>query len=175
MTIPPEWPRECRFHYKYFGELENNTTYLPIIIVPYGYSCTGRTPGNRPNVQPLTEWWRPIVKFCEFDVKPSRPVIALMSNNLEWEPELDFVMSWRGKSMRTILHLMSSSSLLISVETGILHLASATKTPTIFLSSATPATFAAPDTRCKIIRAPYADMFDQDEVITAAKELLNAC
>jgi hypothetical protein len=145
-----------------------------VVIVPNAYSCTSRdsTTGqpsslHRPNCQPPIAWWEPVL-----DSLRDHKVFTLSSNS-SWDwvrfPEIENV---ECPTLLYLLKALKSAKLLISVETGTLHLASATKTPTVFLSSATPTVFAKPDTACRVVRSWYADEFRISETIKAIEDLL---
>lgn len=171
-----------RVHYRNYAieeisreSLKDHACYDSIIIVQNGYSCASRdsTTGQlkqhtRPNVQPPQEWWLPVLESISKD----RKIFSLSANSLWDFIKFDNIPNINNDSLFEVLRVLKAASLVMSVETGILHLLSATKTKTCFLSCATPSVFAKPDTRCEVVRAWFADELRTGDVIKAIYKLL---
>lgn len=173
--------RKYRNHYKSYyidkisrDDLKSHKYYDYIGLVPNGYSCVSRdsttgeiNTGRRPNVQPSRDWWKVILDILD------GPKVSLSSSKGSWDciqfPGIEVA---KTESMIDLLTTLKACRLLISVETGTLHLTSATKTPTVFLCSATPPFFSKPDTRVSVIRAEYADMFSKGDCVNSCFVLL---
>jgi hypothetical protein len=165
-----------RVHYRnyYYESLIKKNVDISVfdgatLVVPYSHSCrsrdgsTGRLmPGSSPNAQPPQSWWKEVIAGLP------GPVVALVGAESAWNPPFPFCEEARDLSMHQIFTALLLCRSMVSVETGILHLTSATKTPTVFLSSATPVTFARPDTDCVVVRGETALHFSARDVIRAA-------
>lgn len=154
-----------RVHYERY-RMRPVTRVNRIILSPFCLSC-GRFSGHEPNVTPPWSFWEPVIKAAPY------PVFAIghpVTPMIEWCTNIkttDDALHW-------LYDFINESRLLISVETGLLHLVSAMKIPTVFLSTATPIVFAKPDTRCEVVRSEVGPKgFAPDAVIEAMRKLLS--
>lgn len=147
-----------RLHYEIFGEpfQETPERLERILIVPYARSCSGHA-GKKPNIQPSPEWWLPILERLPL------PAYTMGTSD---DATLPFTQPLKDLGFRQMVWEMRRSRLLISIETGPLHLASTAKVPTIFLSSATAIPVSKPNTDCQVIRHATPE-WDQEKVIAA--------
>ncbi|WP_422927495.1 hypothetical protein [Singulisphaera sp. PoT] len=151
-----------RLHYEIHGgpfqESPEPLRLRRILIAPYARSCH-RHEGSAPNLEPDPGWWDPILRCLPL------PAFTLGE---EHDATLPNTQPMKGLPLRDVVWEMRRSSLLISVETGILHLAGAARIPSVFLSSATPENVSRPTSDCQVIRAP-SPSWDADEVIEAVE------
>lgn len=143
-----------------------------VLIAHNSHSCRSRDkdtgllrPGVAPDQQPPLGWWSDVLPHLP-------PAVGLRGTKDPWDLPLPGAEDVRGLSILGLLLAMRSARLLISVETGVLHLAAAAGVPTVYLSSCTHPTLCGPPGRCRVVRADRADRFDPSEVVSAARELL---
>lgn len=153
-----------RLHYRLFGLPKPSRNLKYVCLCPNARSCVNSIdPSKPPNIKATPEWWVPILEFIlektDHDVYTIGPDDGM---------KLDGATNYCGKDFRAVAEFMNDSSLIISVETGLLHLAGGIPDgpPIIFLSSATPIEFCAP-IGSMVARAttPGATDFPQEQVI----------
>lgn len=159
-----------RFHYKAFflkdkEQKEQKTN--KIFIAPYARSCRSHQ-GLPANIEATTDWWEPIIDHLN---KSNWRVYTLGDDQ---DPTLPGTEPFKGHSLRSVVEELAQASLLLTVQTSIVCMASAAKVKTVFLSSATatPVWFASPDTRSEIVRASSPSLWDQNETINKINVLL---
>ncbi len=166
-----------RLHYRNFFSESVARFKDAILIVPFAHSCTSRDsttgalkPGARANLQPPMEWWEPIQRWTS---TTPWDTFILCGNDTgwDWDHEWTGACVVRGLSFDETVVAMTFAKLLISVNTGLLHIASGTKTPTVYVCSGTPPNFSCPDTRVAIVTGETADQIDAQAVVAAAKRL----
>lgn len=147
-----------------------------IAICPNARSCMSSVYlGSLPNIKATVEWWEPVVDFIgSYGIK----VVNIGSPD---GMKIKGTDHWTGSDFRDVVRRLAGSRFVISVETGLLHLAGGIDgLPIVFLSSATPSDaddptsyFAAPR-NARIVRSKVwkRATFDRDEVIGHIKELL---
>ncbi len=172
-----------RVHYKNYEmdkfpkeSLKDHPCYNQVVIVPNGYSCTGRDsttgqpkPGARPNIQLPHHMWMEVL-----DAVPKDRKIFSISQDNPWDYlKFDCAKIMDTTSFMEILKILQAAALIISVETGILHMCSSVKTNVIFLNAATPSFFSTPNCPCKNVRGWYADEIRTSEVIKEMNMILD--
>ncbi len=171
-----------RVHYKNYEidkfsheSLSDHPCYNAIVIVPNGYSCTSRDsttgqpkPNSRPNIQMPKEKWIELFKFFPKDRK-----VFSIAKDTAWDwLKFDDVPNLDTNSFIEILKILKAAALIISVETGILHMISAVNRPSIFLNAGTIPTFSKPAGPCKSVIAYKADEFRITDIVRSMDELL---
>jgi hypothetical protein len=155
-----------------------------VLIAPYGRSCLSRSQvtgdvvsSRRPNLQPPYDWWPPVLEALGKLGTHSGLYVNGVDHRLD--PALPGGLAGRvGPDLDHLLVALRVCKLLVTVETGILHLAHTCRTPTLFLSAGTLPFFSAPPDARVVFAKPepdgvrYADRFDPDEVIQAASSFL---
>lgn len=168
-----------RLHYKSFFMESVERFTDSVIIVPYGYSCcsrdgtTGALTGRRPNIQPPLSIWDDIIK----SIPTNYPIFVMCGTDTNWNWPHDFgprVTVVRGLPIDETTVALRLCKCLISVDTGILHMTSGTKTPTVFLSCAMPPSYSSPRTTLELVRprGSYADEFSVKDINAAIKRIL---
>jgi hypothetical protein len=176
-------PAKDRLHFKLF---EDNGVASWIgfnsgnaCICPNARSCMSSVyPGAHPNIKPPAEWWKPIVDFLH---RYRGDAFEILNVGAPDGMNIAETRHWTGGDYRAVANRMAASRLVISVETGLLHLAGGISgLPIIFLSSATPGTeddpssyFASP-LGATVVRSKVwkKAIFDPTEVIAQIKDLL---
>ena len=128
-----------------------------ILIAPFGRTCSVHTTGI-PNKTIHIEWWERLVEEI-----PNQ-VISLGSVE---DPRIRNTINLRGIDLRTVAELMYDCRCLISIETGLLHLAAACCERVIYLNSATPSWFCAPihPTNCTVMSNPSRPFWEHTRVM----------
>ncbi len=131
-----QWPR---LHYRVFGVNVNDLSKRRdpyICVCPNSKSCESNF-GRPANIKPPVSWWEEIVRSIDF------PCFTLGATS---DAVIPGTTPFHGRPFREVVQFMAGSVLVISVETGLLHLAGGIPggPPVLFLSSATPSWFSAP-------------------------------
>jgi hypothetical protein len=158
-----------RVHFRSFAPPTPDARFRGRVLIAHNsHSCASRDrrtglliPGAVPSTQPPLEWWSPIVAAC-----PSPP-LALAGSKDGWDLDLPGIETVRGLSVSGLLAALRSASLLISVDTGVLHLATTCGVPVVYLRSARPAGHVDPGGRTEVVYAERADRFDHDATVAA--------
>lgn len=141
-----------------------------VFLAPFAASCLGLQ-GQRPNIMAPLDWWEPIIAVT------SSLGHIVYSLGGPGDLPVPGTVPIRSLDFRQVVLLLATCKLLLSVETGILHFASAARCPTIFFSSATPITFASPvvdPSPLEIVRADYPENWSQADAIAKIKRFLGA-
>jgi Glycosyltransferase family 9 (heptosyltransferase) len=176
-----------RCHYQSFSMLPVARNRTTIALTPHSHCDQSRLGLGPANVEAPLSWWKPIVSKIKniYKIDKNFPeckqyvnAATVCGENDECIPGSDRYSSLRFKNYRSgkfddVLRFLSHVPLLVTVETGILHLASAAKVPTLFLSSATPPSFCRPDTRHEIVRADFPGEWSYEEIFAKMDRLLS--
>ena len=126
--------------------LEEKTKENIAIIAPFSASCTRHEGNGRPANKTIDDWkWEHIIRYLR---RHDYNVQCLCGPKDLFSPEVKFpITSYRtGKSLNKLLGFIQNASLVVSVDNGIGHLASACNISTIILwpEKTVPAEFIAP-------------------------------
>ncbi len=135
-----------------------------VVIVPFAASCASLQ-GEMANIMPPLHFWRDIVQAF--------PEVACLASP-EW-PDIPGAVNLRDLTLVEALSVLAYAKVVITVETGLLHLASSVTDRVIYLSCATPVSLCTPPDaigKWTIFHASRTDMFPVHLVIDAAKEYL---
>lgn len=123
--ISPQLPSFAQFHSHGIPD---------VLIAPFARSCHSHKGGPR-NLTADEAFWPAVIA----GITQRFPEAKIASLGSKDDPEMRGTWSLRGRPWPQVTQWMSMAPLLITVETGILHLVRATETPeTIWLSCATP-------------------------------------
>lgn len=158
-----------RRHFKYFDGYTYD--YRPYIaFAPFSYSCGSILSENNRNICPNNKFWKEFIdKIVKLDSCIENCLFSLGSDK---DPTFFDISNISGKNWRTVTNYLCRSRVLITVETGILHLATTCNVPTLYLSSATPEWFCKPKSPCEVVRADKPANFDPDEAVEKFHKLL---
>ncbi len=140
------------------------SVYPEVVIVPFAASCMSLQ-GELANIMPSLDWWQPIVRAF--------PEVACLASP-EW-PAIPGAVNLRDLTLVEALSVLAYAKVVITVETGLLHLASSVTDRIIYLSCATPVSLCTPPDalgKWTVFHASRTDMFPVQVVIDAAKEYL---
>lgn len=159
--LTPDASRD-RLHYKAFGLPERKARKY-VCLCPHARSCdSARDPRYSPNIRASAEFWSKVVDYiwgCR------RVPVDLGSKD---DVPIPRTISQHGHGLRFVCeNWLLNAAAVVSVETGLLHLVGGLPgVPTIFLSAATPVSFAAPpDSTVVRGKTQGRPDFDADEVI----------
>lgn len=138
-----------------------------ILLAPFGRSCSSPLTGEGNKTQTVA-WWEELVRrLSEFTGPTAIPLLSLGSRT---DPMIEGTVNVRGESLTSVAGLLNYSRLLISIETGILHMASHLCRDVIYLNSATPHWFCGPMVpRCSVYRKDRPKNWAIDEVLQSVK------
>lgn len=150
-----------RLHYDSGIDWEPDEFTPYACVCPNAKSCNSHR-GLPANIRPSVEWWALVIAACGL------PVYNLGARG---DLEIPGTIPIHGLPLVAVAHLMAKARFVISVETGLLHLAGGIRgLPVIFLSCATPPGFADP-IGAKAVRAPHPANLSQALTIDYIKEL----
>lgn len=136
-----------------------------VVLCPFCDCCRSRE-GGPANVCPPAEWWSSF-----YDAFGGSPVVLGREGSPKWDwPNVAY---YYGFDLLHVLADLTDAKVVVSVETGLLHLASAVTDRIVFLSTATPQTLCVPPgATWKVIRAATPYDFDAAEVVAAVRSFL---
>jgi ADP-heptose:LPS heptosyltransferase len=146
-----------RLHFRLFAELPPVVAPADIAFATFARSCSG-------NIRPPDAFWDALLE------RLGQPVLSLGAAD---DPELPGTINVRGMGLLDVAGLLANVKVLVSVETGLLHLANACCQRVVFLSSATPIHLCKPICpHVEVVRAFHPSLFSVDDTLSAINRLL---
>ena len=130
---------EDRIYYKNYHStlLEKTEQKNTIVIAPFSRSCSIHNSAKANKTAPL-EWWEPILHRCN---RAKLDIICLGAID---EPLFPYCTNIRGENLLKVAKTIKDSRIFISVDTGLLHIASNLAKNIVLLNAALPPVIISP-------------------------------